>query len=455
MSIKTIRDGALFVVNEFADMAISAHKHGCVLYQNGVWYKFIIQLTGGTYYLRRQTSSGLLDWSSMAGANVKTLGAHPCGGPSILRMTDDLWYLVFHEDAADGSAYDIYITSSTNQGATWADPVKIIDNGAAWATTALMHPSLLHDSTGAYWYIYAIGNQDKIGAYRCSTASDPTSSGNWAAVAGSPFYDCPGGQLDACAVYTGGSVHVLATMGDSGSERYHLWHLSGALGGALTRNRVVATWDYGDDADLVTAAGLVFNPQDSLWYASAFDESVGTERMWAGGKLGGGMFRVPLSAPAYWPSGAGVGLLFPEAGLKWDMRNDARVMLNRGAIHHLRRGNRDGVEASCEFMAYGNLADLLTAITADAEGSLDQAALPALVFCAKDADGTWMDYMIFPECAWSLSYGEGDDTNKITLSMSIPLPSPCVGGLNANAMPSDLAAPGGETAEDGPYSNEG
>lgn len=455
MAVKSIRDGALFVIEDFADMAISAHKRGCNLYQNGVWYKFVIALSGGTYYLRRQTGSNLLDFSSMAGANVLTIGAHPCGGPNVLRVSDNLWYCVFHQDAADGSAYDVYITSSTDQGATWAAPAKIIDNGATWATTSLMFPFLIHDTTGNYYYCYVVGNQDKLGAYRCATANDPAVSGNWSAVSGSPFYDCPGGQLDVTGVYSGGKVHLIATMGDDGSARNYLWYLSGALGGAVTRHYVVGTWDYGVGSALVTVTQLLFNPQDNLWYVSAFDEDDETQRMWVTGRLGSKLWRAPCSAPAYWPSGAGEGVLFPDAGLSWDQTNDVRVMLNRGAIHSLRSGNRAGVTLSVGFTAYDDLADFLDRLSADTAQDLNEVGLPAFAFFTKDADGTWADYMIFPECSWSLAYGEGDDGNKITLTLTSPLPGPLIGGVNTGAMPSDLAAPGGETAEDGPYTNEG
>lgn len=438
---KNVRDGALFIMGDVGACGVSALYDTAKVYQGGSWYLFNWAGGPSTWTLKRRVSGTILDFNSVAGSTVWSGTLATPTKPHVLRVADDEWYLFFTQSG------DIYVSKSVDVGANWTTPVLAVAHGAAWCLTTLGKPSAF--VSGSYYYLYTIGNSDKIGAFRCLTSADPLDDGNWAACAANPLYDSPYSSISGvAAIAPSGKVVWWGVMGENvGVDLTRFWTLQCLGPGlALSGPRAVGTWDYGVAEAAITPVELIQNPQDGYWYMDAYGYDTAAFA-WVSESLGGTMIRVPSVSPAYWTAGGGRGLIFPNGGLKWDTRQDVKVVRDRGAISHLRKGDGAGMSGSCAFAYDGDLDGLLDLIGVDHARSVGDVAVPALLLCERDYADAWGEYHLIPEAIVNVGFAEGDDADQASLDFTSPLPRPLIGRLNAASVGSDLSAPGGETPE--------
>lgn len=429
---KNLRDGAMFMVGDVGACPVSTRSQPAKVCQDGVWYEFYVDGASPHFLIRRVVSLNPLDFNSITPTTAIDLGTSSPSGPFVLRVSDSVWYLFFTVLG------DIMACRSSNLGVSWTSPAMITQDGG------LSRPSVI--TSGTNWYLYVIDTTDRIMAYTCPVASDPLVDTNWTACAENPLYDSAYGALiGQAAIDSSGRVVWWGAMYEAtGAHSDHLQALecSGA-GTKFTRQRIVGTFDHGLTASTIYPGCVVFNPADGYWYYDAYLSGY-SSCAWVSETLGGAMFRVPSVAPNYWPVGAGIGLQFPQGGLTWNEKRDIKVLRDRGAIAQLRRAE-GGLSGGYKFAYDGNAGEVREMLAVDTKRSIGDVAAPALLLCERDYAGVWAEYHLFPESVVDLSFGEGDDSNELSLSFTSPLSSPLIGRLNTGSVGSEMRAPGGST----------
>lgn len=438
---KSIRDGALFLIGDVGACSVSSHYLRSNIYQNGVWYCFFAQGSSPAFYIKRAISGTLLDYNSTSSTTVISTLSVQSSNPCAYRVGDSEWYMFIEMGG------DIRISKSTNLGVTWTTPVTCAAHGTSWCPNTVTSPSVI--TSGLYFYLYVVGDTDKVGAFRCLTSADPLDDANWEECAANPLYDSQYNVINGrVGIDASGRIVWWGVMYEqSGGHADNVWAFETAGPGlALERRRIVGTFDYGVTVNTLYPGGVMFNTQDGYWYYSAYVSGQGMF-YWVSETLGGAMTRVPSVSPAYWPEGAGIGLQFPKGGLRWSAKNAFKVVRDRGALSHLRR-DEGGLSGDYTFAYGGDLGDVHDLIEVDTKRSLGDVKTAALLLCERDHDGAWGEYHLIPEAVIDLSFAEGDDSSEVTLSFTSPLPRPLVGLLNAGSVGSDMRAPGGATPQD-------
>jgi hypothetical protein len=427
-----LRDGAAFLIGDVGACSTSIQAQAAKVYQNGVWYEFYVGGASPHYLIKRIVSGSLLDFNSVTPTTAHDLGTSAASGLHVLRVSDSAWYLFCVV------AGDVKVSFSSNLGVSWTTPVGIT------LGEYFSRPSVI--ASGVLWYLYVVDGTDRILAYTCPIASDPLVDTNWTVCAANPLYDSPYAALDGqVAIDSSGRVVWVGSMYEATASHIdHLWALEcSGPGTKFTRQRIVGTFDYGVATNAIVPGCVLFNPDDGYWYVDAYQAGF-TTCTWVSETLGGMMFRVPSVAPAYWPVGAGIGLQFPQGGLSWEEKRDVKVVRNRGAISQLRLAD-GGLSGSYKFAYDGNAGEVRDMLAVDTKRSIGDVAAPALLLCERDYAGVWSEYHLFPEAVVDLSFGEGDESNELTISFTSPLSRPLIGLLNAGSVGSEMRAPGGAT----------
>jgi len=173
--------------------------------------------------LIRKTCNHFLGPSTAAGSVVFN-NTHPMVNPVVLQdgSQTHIWY---GYDVLGSTAYTVFHSVSTDDGATWAAHAEVIalGSGGTWNDVAVVPWGVYKDTTASKYYVHCIGNDGAIwtlGRFSLDTIDDLNDPLDYDEHGSNPVFPNSGG--------TSQYGSVLYAEG-----KYHLWHGGDATPGSV------------------------------------------------------------------------------------------------------------------------------------------------------------------------------------------------------------------------------